>query len=282
MEVKEIEFKSIQYRRMILAMIMKAKAGHTGGSLSCVDMINVLYNHVMIIDPKDMSNPNRDRFILSKGHSVEALYAVLADLGFFPVADLLNEIEQYQSIYSGHPTRKVNGIEQNTGALGHGLPFAVGQALAAKMDHRPYRVFVLTGDGELTEGSNWEASMSAAHYHLDNLTVIVDRNHLQISGKTENVMASEPLEAKFNAFGYQVTTVNGNSIRDLMDVFNRIPFQKGKPNLIIAETVKGKGFSVAENNPAWHHHVPSAVEYQQALSELDHAEKELQEKYAGF
>ena len=173
MEVHELELKSIQYRRRILSIIKKANAGHTAGSLSCIDILNVLYNHVMNVSPENFSNPDRDRYIHSKGHSVEALYVVLADKAFYP-SEALDTLSQYQSHFVGHPTRKVNGVEQNTGALGHGLSVAVGMALGAKKDGRSYRVYTTLGDGELTEGSVWEASMSAAHYKLDNLVAVVD------------------------------------------------------------------------------------------------------------
>ncbi len=269
----ELELKSIQYRRNILSIIKQANAGHTGGSLSCIDILNVLYNHTMNVSPENFSDPGRDRYIQSKGHSVEALYVVLADKGFFP-AERLQTLSHYQSHFVGHPTRKVNGIEQNTGALGHGLPIAVGMALAGKKDGRAYRVFTLLGDGELEEGSNWEASMSAAHYGLDNLVVIVDRNTLQITGRTEEVTRLAPLEDKFRAFGYAVRTVDGNSPADLVALFDGLPFEGGKPNLVLARTTKGKGISFIEDMVNWHHHVPSDDEFVVAMTELDQAEKE--------
>ena len=213
-KVKLLESKSILHRRLILKIIYTARAGHTGGSLSCVDILNVLYNHIMNVSPQNFSQVSRDHYIHSKGHSVEALYAVLADKGFFPF-ELLDSVEKYASDFIGHPTRRVPGVEQNTGALGHGLSVSVGMALAAKKDGRRDRVFTILGDGELTEGSVWEASASAAHYHLDNLVVIVDRNTLQITGRTENVMEMEPLEEKFTAFGYAVRHVDGNNVAQL-------------------------------------------------------------------
>ena len=271
MNLPELELKSIQYRKTILKIIKKANAGHTGGSLSCVDILNVLYNHVMNISPKNIVDVHRDRYIHSKGHSVEALYTVLADNGFFPIEDL-DTLCQYQSHYVGHPTRKVNGVEHNTGALGHGLSVAVGLALAAKMNGLPHRVFTVLGDGELEEGSNWEASMSASQYQLDNLVVIIDRNTLQITGRTEEVTRLEPLEDKFNAFGYAVETTNGNSIPDLVQTFSRLPFKPLKPSLILAKTVKGKGISFIEDAVEWHHHVPSDEEFEAAMAELSTAE----------
>jgi transketolase len=279
MDIPCLEYKSIQYRKTLLSIIKKANAGHTGGSLSCIDILNVLYNHIMNVSPENFGHPDRDRYIHSKGHSVEALYAVLADKGFYPVEEL-DSLEQYKSNFIGHPTRKVPGIEQNTGALGHGLSFAVGMALAAKKDGRPYRVFVMTGDGELTEGSIWEASMSAAHYRLDNLTVVVDRNTLQITGRTEEVMRLEPLADKFRAFGYAVRTADGNNIADLVNVMEQLPFETGKPSLILARTVKGKGVSFIEDIASWHHRVPTGDEYAMAMAELNRAEEEWQRRYA--
>ena len=269
-KIKWMEYKSILYRLDILHLIFESKSGHTGGSLSCVDILNVLYNQAMNITPENFLSIDRDHYIHSKGHSVEALYVVLADMNFFK-KELLSEFEKYLSIMIGHPTRSVNGIEQNTGALGHGLSLAVGMALAAKLDQRNNRVFTIMGDGELTEGSIWEASASAAHYGLDNLTAIIDRNQLQITGTTEAVMNMEPLEKKFTAFGYAVRQVDGNSVAELASLFGSVPFEPGKPNLILANTVKGKGISYMENNPIWHHRVPSDSEYQLALKELHQA-----------
>jgi len=267
----ELQLKSVHYRRKIVQIIKHARAGHTGGSLSCIDILNVLYNAVMNIAPETFTDPDRDRYIQSKGHSVEALYTVLADRGFFPEAELAT-LCRYQSALIGHPTRKVHGIEQNTGALGHGLSVGVGMALAGKYDGRAYRVYVLLGDGELAEGSSWEASMTAAHYGLDNLIVIVDRNRLQITSGTEEVNRLEPLAARFEAFGYAVRTVDGHDISALLDVFAAAPFSAGKPSLIIANTIKGKGISFMEDAVEWHHHVPTDEEYDVAMAELDAAQ----------
>ncbi|NLG98339.1 MAG: transketolase [Chloroflexi bacterium] len=264
----ELKQKSREYRKTILRIIKQAKAGHTGGDLSAVDILNVLYNHTLRVSPETITDPNRDRYVQSKGHCVEALYTVLADRGFFPEEEL-DRLCQYQSPYIGHPTRSVNGIEHNTGALGHGLAVAVGMALAAKLDGYSYRVFTLLGDGELNEGSNWEASMAAAHYKLDNLVVIIDRNGLQITGPTEKVIGLEPLANKFQAFGYAVCELDGNDTQALVNAFDQLPFEKGKPNLILAHTVKGKGISFMENDHKWHHRVPSDEEYALALQELD-------------
>ena len=222
----KLERKSIEYRKSIIKLIYLSKAGHTGGSLSCVDILNVLYNQVMNITPNNLSAIDRDHYIHSKGHSVEALYTVLMDLGFFP-EDEMKTFEKYNSPFIGHPTRSVPGIEQNTGALGHGLSFSVGMALASKMDGRNNKIFTIMGDGELTEGSIWEASASAAHYHLDNLVAIIDRNNLQITGKTEKVMNMEPLHEKFSAYGFAVRHVDGNDIGELISIFREIPFESG-------------------------------------------------------
>lgn len=265
---QDLRIKSIAYRKTILRMIKQARAGHTGGDLSSIDILNVLYNRVLNVSPQTIKDPQRDRYVQSKGHCVEALYTVLADRGFFPTADL-DTLCKYQSAYIGHPTRSVNGIEHNTGALGHGLAVAVGMALAAKLDHSGFRVFTLTGDGELDEGSNWEASLAAASFHLDNLTVIVDRNRLQITGSTEQVNPLEPLADKFRAFGYAVREVDGNEVSALLEVFSQLPFEAGRPNLILANTVKGKGVSFIENSHKWHHRVTSDDEYAAALAELD-------------
>jgi len=272
---RELQLKSVRLRKKTLEAIYEAGAGHTGGGLSCLDILNVLYNRILNVSPKNFSNPNRDRYVQSKGHSVEALYAVLADRGFFPEAEL-KTIGHYKSHFVGHPTRHTPGIEMNTGALGHGLSICVGMALAGKMDNAPYRVFTLLGDGELAEGSNWEAAMAAGHYDLDNLTAIIDHNTLQISGRTRDVCSNEPLDEKWRAFGWAVKVVNGHNFAELTAVLSQ-PAEKGKPTCAIANTVKGKGVSFMEDVAKWHHGVPSEAELKQALNELDAAETKLQE-----
>ncbi len=267
---KELTIKSIKYRKNILKYITGANAGHTGGSLSCVDILNVLYNQVLNVSPENFSSPDRDRYIQSKGHSVEALYVVLADKGFFPEADL-DTLCKYKSHYIGHPTKKVKGIEQNTGALGHGLSISVGTAIAAKLDNKSFRVFTLLGDGELPEGSNWEAALTASHYKLDNLCAIIDKNNLQITGSTVSVCNTDPVDKKFESFGWAVHTVNGHDLTAIINTFNSLPFEKGKPSLVIANTVKGKGISFMENNVKWHHGVPAKNEYAIAMNELENA-----------
>jgi transketolase len=266
----ELRRKSIQYRRDLLRHIAHAGAGHTGGSLSCVDILNVLYNRVLRVSPEGFDDPHRDRYVQSKGHSVEALYAVLADRGFFS-ADELKTLCQYDSPFVGHPTRKVPGIEMNTGALGHGLPICVGMAIAAKLDAAPYRVFTLMGDGELAEGSNWEAAMAAAHYKLDNLTAILDHNTLQITGRTRDVCSNEPVDEKFAAFGWTVRTIDGHDLAAITAALTDPP-TPGKPTCVIANTVKGRGVSFMENTVKWHHGVPSAAELDTALAELGEPE----------
>lgn len=270
----ELKIKSIEYRQTILRIIKQARGGHTGGDLSSIDILNVLYNHTLNVSPATFADPNRDRFVQSKGHCAEALYTVLADRGFFPPEEL-DTLGKYQTRLIGHPTRSVPGVEQNTGALGHGLAVAVGMALAAKLDRRSYRVFTLLGDGELDEGSSWEASMAASHYKLDNLTVVVDRNGLQITGPTESVNPLEPLEEKFRAFGYAVRKVDGNDTEALVEVFSQVPFEAGKPSLVLAHTIKGKGISFIENSVKWHHRVPTDEEYETGQRELDQARAQL-------
>lgn len=261
--------KSLRYRKSILRWIKHAGAGHTGGSLSCVDILNVLYNRILRVSPETFGDPACDRYVQSKGHSVEALFVVLADAGFYDEEEL-ETLCGYRSHFVGHPTRKVPGVEQNTGALGHGLPICVGMALAGKMDDADYRVYTLLGDGELAEGSNWEAAMAAGHYKLDNLTAIIDHNTLQITGRTRDVMCSEPLAEKWASFGWAVRSVDGHDFAELTEAL-REPLEKGKPSMIIANTVKGKGVSFMEDVGKWHHGVPSDGEYEQAMAELDAA-----------
>lgn len=264
----ELRRKSVQIRREVIDMIFRAGTGHVGGSLSETDILVALYYGIMKVYPDGPLRPERDRFILSKGHSVEAYYCILADRGFFPKKEL-ESFSSFGSKYIGHPNNRVKGVEVNTGALGHGLSIGVGMALAGRMDRMDFRVFVLMGDGELAEGSVWEASMAASGYGLDNLAAIIDRNGLQISGRTEDVMAVEPLADKWKSFGWNVSCVDGNDISALCRALspeNRAP---GKPTLVIANTVKGKGVSFMENNPKWHHGAMDAGQYEQACRELD-------------
>lgn len=266
---RELALKSARYRRAVLQAIKHAGAGHTGGSLSCVDILNVLYNRILRVSPETLADPQRDRYVQSKGHSVEALFVVLADRGFFPATEL-ETLCAYQSPFVGHPTRKVPGVEQNTGALGHGLPICTGMAIAGKLDEAKFRVYTLLGDGELAEGSNWEAAMAAAHYQLDNLTAVIDCNTLQISGRTRDVMNHEPLEAKFAAFGWAVRRIDGHDLAALTAAL-AAPLEPGRPSVIIAQTKKGRGVSFMEDVGRWHHGVPNDDEYARAMAELDAA-----------
>ena len=268
MNIKDLQLKSIEYRKTILEIIYKSGAGHTAGSFSCIGILNVLFNHVLEINPSNFNSIDRNHYVQSKGHSVEALYTVLCDKGFY-TREELNTLNKFKSHFIGHPTRKIRGIEHNTGALGHGLSVAAGMAIGLKLDKKPYKVFTLLGDGEISEGSIWEGIMSANKYKLDNLIIIIDRNKLQITGKTEDVNPIEPLREKFLSFGLAVQEVNGNSIKDLISIFKKIPFEDHKPNLIIANTVKGSGISFIENQVVWHHKVPTETEFQDALTELD-------------
>lgn len=273
-EAVNLKAKSVELRRSILDIIYHAKAGHIGGDMSVVDILNVLYNGVMDISPENFESNDRDHFVLSKGHCVEALYAVLADRGFFPKEDL-KTVSACGSKYIGHPTNKVNGIEMNSGSLGHGLSVAVGMAKALKMDQKTHRVYVVMGDGELAEGSVWEGAMAAGHYRLDNLVAVVDRNRLQISGSTEQVMAEDDVAERFAAFGWHAVVVkNGNDTSELLNAFENAKSIKEKPVVIVAETTKGCGVSFMENRAEWHHKVPTAEQYEQAIGEL--AEQEAQ------
>lgn len=275
---RELALRAFALRRRMLRLIHHAGAGHTGGGLSCLDILQVLYRRILRVTPATRSDPHRDRYVQSKGHCVEALYTVLADCGFFPDADL-ETVCRYRSPYVGHPTRKIPGIEMNTGALGHGLPICLGLALSAKMDAAAWRVFTLLGDGELAEGSNWEAAMAAAHHRLDNLVAILDHNTLQITGPTREVMSNEPLADKWRAFGWEVRIADGHDYAALTAALTAPP-PPGRPVFVIANTVKGKGVSFMENVGKWHHGVPSDAELAQALADLEAAEKKLREAVA--
>ncbi len=249
-------------------MVHRARLGHPGGDLSAADILVTLYFGVLRVDPEHPDAPLRDRFIMSKGHCSGALYATLAMRGFFPEDELADYMAPLSRL-NGHPNRtELPGVEANTGPLGHGLPIAVGAALAAKMDGAAWKTFVLTGDGELQEGSNWEAIMAAAHYGLDNLVAIVDRNGIQQGAPTESVLRLEPLAAKFRAFGWAVREADGHDCAALLDTFQAAPFEAGRPSCVIARTTKGKGVSFIENRAEWHHHAPSDAELAAALREL--------------
>ena len=269
MDLQTLQSKARAVRRDIITMTSKAGAGHPGGSLSCTDALVALYFDVMNVSPENEKDPNRDRFVLSKGHCVETLYAVLADKGFLDIEEVKAKFSKFGSEYIGHPHNTLPGIEMNSGSLGHGLSVSVGMALAGRMDGRPYRVYTLMGDGELAEGSIWEALMAAGHYRLDNLCAVVDRNHLQISGNTEDVMGHHDLHARFAAFDWHVIDVaDGNDIDQLNAAFDEAERTKGKPTILICNTVKGKGSILMENKAGWHHHLPNAEEYQKIKAEL--------------
>jgi transketolase len=256
-------------RLSAMTMTHHSQLGHTGGDLSSADILAALYfGDVLRVDPVNPGWPQRDRFILSKGHCSGAFYSTLAARGFFPLEQLRTFMDPL-SMLNGHPDRnKVPGVEANTGPLGHGLPIAVGAALAARMRCEDWRVFVLTGDGELQEGSNWEAAMTAQHYGLENLTVIVDRNGIQQGDFTEKTIRMEPLADRWSAFGFAVREVDGHNPLELLNCFAHLPCQTGKPTCVIAHTVKGKGVSFAENQVAWHHGVPSREQLTLAAAEL--------------
>ena len=272
--MQNLKALSYKLRRDVVEMIMAGEAGHIGGDMSVMEIMVSLYFHAMNITPENQDDPNRDMFVMSKGHCVEALYAVLAEKGFFPIEQVIEEYSQFGSPFIGHPNNKLPGIEMNSGSLGHGLPVAIGMALAQRMDGRPSRTYVVMGDGELAEGSVWEGAMSASHYGLDNLCAVVDRNRLQISGTTEEVMHQDSVEARFAAFGWNALSVDGNDIDALCAALDEAKTVKGRPTLIVANTTKGKGSPVMENKASWHHHVPSREEYGQIMADLKAREEE--------
>ncbi len=267
--MENLKALSYKLRKDVIDMIIEGKGGHIGGDMSVIDILVQLYFKEMNIGPDMMDDPNRDRFVMSKGHSVEALYAVLAEKGFFPIETVIKEFSKFGSKFIGHPNNKLPGIEMNSGSLGHGLPVCVGMALAGKMNKQDYRVYTVMGDGELAEGSVWEAAMAAHQYKLDNLCAIIDRNRLQISGCTEDVMAHDSQEERWSSFGWHVISINGNDFDELEAAFAEARTVKDAPTVIIANTVKGCGSPVMENKANWHHKVPNAEEYAQIMKDLD-------------
>ena len=260
--------KAYDLRQDVLDIIVSGGGGHIGGDMSSMEIMLTLYSR-MNVSPDKQRDPDRDRFVLSKGHCVETLYAVLADKGFLDLNEVKEKFSKFGSEYIGHPHNTLPGIEMNSGSLGHGLSVCVGMALAGRMDKRNYRVYTLMGDGELAEGSVWEGAMAAGHYKLDNLCAIVDRNHLQISGTTEQVMTPGDLPARFAAFGWHVINVqDGNDVDQLNAAFDEAAQTKGRPTVVIANTVKGKGSVLMENKASWHHHLPNAAEYAAISKEL--------------
>ena len=272
--MENLKALAYELRENVIDMIVEGKAGHIGGDMSVMEILTEIYFDQMNISPENMDDPDRDKFIMSKGHSVEAYYVVLAAKGFFDIKDVIAQFSKFGSKFIGHPNNKLPGIEMNSGSLGHGLPVSVGMALAGKMDEKDYRVYTVMGDGELAEGSVWEGAMSAGHYKLDNLCAVVDRNRLQISGSTEDVMHHDDLQARFEAFGWHVIQVNGHDYDALAASFEEAKHTKGQPTVLIANTVKGCGSAVMENKAGWHHHVPSQEEYEQILSDFT-ARKEI-------
>ena len=257
-------------------MLYRAKSGHPGGSLSAVEAIVALYFHHMKHNPKNPQDPDRDRFVLSKGHAAPTLYAALAECGYFDTKELL-QLRQINCMLQGHPVRgHIPGVEASTGSLGHGLSFANGIALAGKLDKKNYRVYVMVGDGETDEGQIWEAAASATHYKLDNLTALIDRNFLQIDGGTEDVLRLESVRDRWNSFGWYVLEVDGHDIEKIIDALLTASEQKNQPTMIILNTIKGKGISFMENNIDFHGVPPNEMEYKLAMEELDAAQKELE------
>ncbi|NLY84878.1 MAG: transketolase [Tissierellia bacterium] len=264
----ELEGIAKRIRINIIKMLEKAKSGHPGGSLSAVEIFTALYFKEMRIDPNNPKWEDRDRFVLSKGHGTPVLYATLAERGFFPKEELDN-FRKIDSMLQGHPDMKETpGVDMTTGSLGQGLAAANGMALAGKLDNKDYRVYAMIGDGESQEGMIWEAAMLAAHYKLDNLTVFLDHNGLQIDGKTQDIMNIEPIDEKFKAFGWHVIKIDGHSFDEIFGAIEEAKRTKGKPTMIIADTIKGKGVSFMENQVGWHGKAPSAEEAAKAIEEL--------------
>lgn len=278
MELLELKQKANEVRKGIVTAVHAAKSGHPGGSLSAADILTYLYFEEMNIDPAQPKKADRDRFVLSKGHNAPGLYAVLAERGYFSKKDLLT-LRHIGSYLQGHPDMKhINGVDMSSGSLGQGISAAVGMAVSAKISGDSYHVYTLLGDGEIQEGQVWEAAMFAGHRKLDNLTVIVDNNNLQIDGSIEDVCSPYPIDKKFEAFNFHVICVeDGNDMEQLIKAFDEAKTVKGKPVAIIARTLKGKGISFMENKASWHGKAPNDEEFSQAMKELDEATKELDE-----
>ena len=267
--MENLKAKAFDLRKDAVDIIVAGKGGHIGDDMSVMDILISLYFCQMNVSPDRLEDPDRDRFVLSKGHSVEAYYAVLAAKGFLDLEDVKANFSKFGSKYIGHPNNKLPGIEMNSGSLGHGLPVCVGMALAGKMDKRSYRVYTVMGDGELAEGSVWEGFMAGHQYQLDNLCAVIDRNHLQISGNTEDVMGHEKLAERIRAFGWHVIEVtDGNDLDQLNAAFEEAKTVKGQPTAVIANTIKGFGSSVMENKANWHHKVPTQEEYDQIIADF--------------
>lgn len=276
-DLRTLETVAAKGRLLGLDMVYHCASGHLGGSFSAMDILTVLYFDVMKVDPQNPTDPDRDRFVLSKGHCTPALYPILAQRGYFPEEDL-NLFRSIDGHLSGHAEmHHVKGVDMSTGSLGQGISAAVGMALAGKMDRKDYRVYAVLGDGEVEEGQVWEAFMSAAKYQLDNLCAVIDVNGLQIDGKTADVMPTEPLDQKLEAFGWHVIPVDGHDFAALEAAFAQAAQVKGKPTMLLAKTVKGKGVSFMENQAGWHGKAPNDEEYAQAMAELAQARKAIEE-----
>ena len=274
----ELEKKANEVRQSIVTALHRAKSGHPGGSLSAADIMTYLYFEEMNVDPKNPKMADRDRFVLSKGHVAPALYSVLAHKGYFPVEDLVT-LRHTGSYLQGHPDMKhIPGVDMSAGSLGQGLSCAVGMAQAGKMDDKDYQVYAMCGDGEIQEGQIWEAAMWAGAHHLDNLTVIVDNNNLQIDGTVEEVCSPYPIDKKFEAFNFHVININGNDMEEIRNAFAEAKKVKGMPVAIIAKTTKGKGVSFMENQVGWHGKAPNDEQYEQAMEELKKAGEALCQK----
>ncbi|MEM3482149.1 MAG: transketolase [Thermoplasmata archaeon] len=275
-EIKEITIKAYEIRKLALKMIYNAQSGHPGGSLSSAEILASLYFKVLRLDPKNPNWEDRDRFILSKGHASAAYYAALALRGFFPLEELF-EFRKINSRLQGHPTVHVPGVDMTTGSLGQGLSNAIGMAIAGKLDEKDYTVYVLIGDGEMDEGIVWEAVLNAPHRKLDNLIVILDRNKYQLDGATESILKLEPIEDKFRAFNWEVFTVNGHDVEQILRAIGMAKEKNGKPKIIVANTVKGKGVSFMENTHEFHGKAPNKDQFEKAISELETMERKIME-----
>ena len=268
-KIKELKKVAARVRKHIIDEVFSASSGHPGGSLSCADILTALYFNEMRVDPNNPKWPERDRFVLSKGHCAPALYAVLAEKGFFPEKDLVT-FRSAESYLQGHPSMKdVPGVDMSTGSLGQGISAAVGMALAGKVDNKDYRVYSILGDGELQEGQVWEAFMAAAHYKLDNLVAFLDHNGLQIDGNITDVMSPEKVEDKFSAFGWNMMVIDGHDFEQILAALESAKNCKGKPTVIVAKTVKGKGVSFMENQAGWHGSAPNKEQRDQAVAEIE-------------
>ncbi|MEW6357964.1 MAG: transketolase [Planctomycetota bacterium] len=270
--MQNLRTRAARLRRHIIRICAEKGGCHVGGSLSIAEVMAALFFHFLNVDPARPDDPNRDHFILSKGHCCPALYAALAERGFFPAEDLMT-YQDMDSLFAGHPMLKVPGVEVPTGSLGHGLGVGIGMAVAARADGASSRVYVLMGDGELQEGSVWEAAMAAAHHGVDNLIAIVDRNRLQSGGRTDDFMSLDPLAEKWRAFGWAVREIGGNDMAQVVEAFSTIPFESAKPSAIISNTIKGKGVSFIEDTPGSHYRSLTKQEYERALREIEEGEK---------